>query len=208
MKLNLLIFLLLFYKTGCFCQQKDNNKQEVDYINSYIGTAEDKQGATMPFVGAPFAMTNFTPATCESTKGRMPYIYEDSTIMSFLGSHKPTVWMGEYGEVAVMPEIGDLKLSPQQRQLPFSHKDEIVSPYYYSVKMKAGKEKYIQTEIAATERCGIFRFTFPQSNVAHILVQAINIDDAPEPFFDANWTSKKNRLKLTSYINIDVERKK
>jgi predicted alpha-1,2-mannosidase len=53
----------------------------------------------------------------------------------------------------------------------------------------------------------MFRFTFPQSSVAHIVMQAINVDDQPEPFFDAYWNSKASRLKLTSYIHIDTEKK-
>jgi len=208
LKIKITFLLVINFVMISICstaQKTKKSRQEVDYVNSYIGTAEDKQGATMPFVGPPFAMTNFTAQTNESYQGRMQYIYEDSHIMGFMATHKPTVWMSDYGEVSVMPEVGNLIVQPQDRKLSFRHEDEIVSPYYYSVKMKVAEDKNIKTEIAATDRCGILQFTFPQADLAHIVVQAVNITDTPDPIWNSNASTKAKRLELKAYVKINRE---
>ena len=163
------------------------DKQAVEYVNPLIGTsfAGFKEGlgggGTMPCVGTPFAMTNFVAQTCENQIGRMPYVYEDTRIMGFLATHQPTVWMGDYGYVSVMPQIGDLKVLPEQRALHFSHSDEISTPQYYAVTLQAA-DRTIKGEIAAASRCGLFRFTFPASDRSRLIVQAINNTDSRKPF--------------------------
>ena len=193
----ILLFIFFIYANSAFSQKK----QEIDYVNSYVGTAEKGEGGLALSVGPPFTMTNFSPQTCENIISRMYYVYEDTSILGFIASHQPTVWMGDYGYVSVMPEIGELKLKPQERKLSFSHKDEIASPYYYSVKMKTDEKKIIKAEIAATERCGIFRFTFPESKKSHLVFQSINIDDKKD---EDGINSKENRAnKLTAFIKFD-----
>ena len=64
----------------------------------------------------------------------MAYVYDDKHIMGFLGSHQPTIWMGDYGYVSVMPQVGEtVKVLPEDRKMSFNHKDEKASPHYYSV---------------------------------------------------------------------------
>src|ERR1700710_898231 len=111
-------------------------------------------------------MTNFLAQTGENKMGRTSYVYEDKSIMGFLASHQPTVWMGDYGYVSVMPQIGELKLLPKDRALPFNHADEITHPYYYSVVLNAGNHQHIKGEIAAASRAAMFQFTFPASDNA------------------------------------------
>src|SRR3982750_16165 len=122
-KILLLLSLVLTVLTHCLAQKLPAPKQEVDYVNPLIGTAATgfakglDGGGTMPCVGTPFAMTNFVAQTGESKMSRMNYFYEDSSIIGFLASHQPTVWMGDYGYVSVMPQTGDLKVLPGQRRL-------------------------------------------------------------------------------------------
>ena len=138
-KIYFLLCLAFPPLTNCFAQKLPAAKQEVDYVNPLIGTAATgfakglDGGGTMPSVGTPFAMTNFVAQTGESKMSRMNYFYEDSSIIGFLASHQPTVWMGDYGYVSVMPQTGDLKVLPGQRRLAFNHAKEKSTPYYYSV---------------------------------------------------------------------------
>ena len=168
--------LLLFWMAYVPAQ----HKLEIDYVNPLIGTPSSgfmegrDGGGTMPCVGTPFAMTNFVAQTRENKISEMPYVYEDNTIQGFMATHQPTVWMGDYGYVSVMPQVGTLKLLPKDRALPFTHKEEISKPNYYSVSM-GNKEQRIKGEIAAASRCGIFQFTFPKSDESHIVIQGINI---------------------------------
>ncbi|MEO5997966.1 MAG: GH92 family glycosyl hydrolase [Chitinophagaceae bacterium] len=194
----------------CFAQKQPAKKKEVDYVNTIIGTpfagfAEGLEGGgTLPCVGQPYAMTNFLAQTGENKMGRTSYVYEDKTIMGFLASHQPTVWMGDYGYVSVMPQVGDLKLLPKDRALPFDHGNEITKPYYYSVLLDAGNNQQIKSEIAAASRAAIFRFSFPASEKAHLIIQGINLNPALK---DESNDYEDRIRKLKGYIKIDKEKK-
>ena len=205
MKKNLLLLTLLLYILINGIAQKPN-KQEVEYVNPLIGTAATgfakglDGGGTMPCVGPPFAMTNFVAQTGESLMSRMNYFYEDSSIIGFLASHQPTVWMGDYGYVSVMPQTGNLKVLPQERALKFSHKDEVSTPYYYSVLLNTANSQNIKAEMAAASRCAIFQFTFPSTQDAHIIIQGINLNPAIQHW--ANDYTERIK-KLRGYVKIN-----
>ncbi|MDB5231797.1 MAG: glycosyl hydrolase family 92 [Chitinophagaceae bacterium] len=202
-----LFFILFFSLTNCFAQK--SNTQEVDFVNPLIGTAYTgfakglDGGGTMPSVGPPFAMTNFVAQTGESRMNRMNYFYEDNTIIGFLASHQPTVWMGDYGYVSVMPQVGDLKVLPKQRALTFTHANEISTPYYYSVLLNAENGKTIKAEMASTSRSAIMKFTFPSSKNAHLIIQGINLN--PELTDWANDFTERIK-KLKGYVKVDVNK--
>ena len=83
----------------------------VDWVNTYIGTGGggSDYGGTMPFVTTPFGMTNWTAQTRQNRISVTSYAYEDDTISGFIGTHQPAIWMGDYGYVTLMPEIGPMQ---------------------------------------------------------------------------------------------------
>ena len=177
-------------------------KTPVDYVNSLIGTAWEGEGGTAPFVGKPFMMTNFLPQTRQNKMGSMAYVYEDKEIIGFMASHQPTVWMGDYGYVSLMPQSGEyIGYLPEERGLPYEHADEKATPYHYTVKMKTPKGGHIKGEITAASRAAIMRFTFPKKDKQHIVVQGINLN--PEL---ADWANDYGpRLnKIKGYIHVDT----
>ena len=146
----------------------------VDWVNLFIGTGSGPigYGGTMPFVTPPFGMTNWTAQTRQNKVSGVSYKYEDTTISGFIGTHQPAIWMGDYGYVTLMPEVDGIKTQPDERKLGFSHADEIARPDYYSVWMNAGSARRIRTEISATTRCALMRFTFPANSSSSIVVEA------------------------------------
>ena len=104
-----------------------SGRTPVDWVNPYIGTAGggNEYGGTMPLVTTPFGMTNWTAQTRQNRISVTSYAYEDSTISGFIGTHQPAIWMGDFGYVTIVPEIGDIKTTPEARQLKFAHADEI-----------------------------------------------------------------------------------
>lgn len=148
--------------------------ESIDWVNPLIGTARGKigYGGTMPFVTPPFGMTDWTPQTRQNKISVVSYNYDDKTVSGFMGTHQPAIWMGDYGYITLMPEIGALKTTPDARKLPFSHADEVSHPDFYSVALYAGDGKQIRTEMTATERCGYLRFTFPANTAGRVLVEA------------------------------------
>jgi predicted alpha-1,2-mannosidase len=153
--------------------QTSEAHDSVAQVNPYIGTGEGKigYGGTMPFVTTPFGMTNWTAQTRQNRLSVVSYNYGDTSISGFMGTHQAAIWMGDFGYLTLMPEIGELKTAPDERKLPYNHVDEITHPDYYSVLMQAGAAK-IRTEMTATERCAYLRFTFPAASDAKVIVEA------------------------------------
>lgn len=185
---------------GVFAQQKNKAFAEADAVNPLIGTPAKGKGGTMPSVGPPFAMTNFTAQTRENKMKAMPYVYEDTTIHGFIGTHQPTVWMGDYGYVSVMPQVGPLAVLPEQRKMKFSHQQETAKAYYYAVKMQNKQGALMGAEMAATERCGMMKFTYPAAKESHLIIQGINVNTAEDDFHNKS----NKRAKLKGYIYVDT----
>jgi predicted alpha-1,2-mannosidase len=150
--------------------------EPVDWVNTYIGTGVSGIGAdyggTMPLVTTPFGMTNWTPQTRQNRISVSSYAYEDNTISGFIGTHQPAVWMGDYGYVTLMPQLGKTFTTLEYRRLPFSHADEVTTPYYYSVKMGADPAHQIFAEMTATDHCAHLRFTFPANESGSVVLEA------------------------------------
>jgi predicted alpha-1,2-mannosidase len=169
-----MLWMLCLVGPGLVPALRAQSRSAIDWVNLYIGTGSGPigYGGTMPFVAAPFGMTDWTPQTRQNKVGTVSYKYEDPTISGFIGTHQPAIWMGDYGYVTLMPELGALKTTPDDRKLEFHHADEIVSPDYYSVWMNAGDGTRIRTEMTASTRCAYLRFTFPANRSSRILVEA------------------------------------
>ena len=126
--------------------------------------------------GVPFGMTQWSPSTsAPATKGVAPYLYGDSTLVGFRGSHWPSgSAMQDYGSVTLMPQADGLRPTPAERAVAFSHSDESASPSYYSVRMADD----ITVEMTGTARAGFMRFTFPSRDQRYVVIDS---DAAYEP---------------------------
>src|SRR5690348_5983008 len=172
-KLSLLLAYVL-YVTSCALSAQETTKSPVDWVNPYIGTAGpgSDYGGTMPLVTTPFAMTNWTAQTRQNIISVSSYNYGDTTISGFIGTHQPAIWMGDFGYVTLVPELDNIKTTPDTRKLGFARSDETTTPYYYSIVLDAGASRKIKAEITATDHCGYLRFTFPPNSRASVLVEA------------------------------------
>ncbi|MBS1820918.1 MAG: GH92 family glycosyl hydrolase [Acidobacteria bacterium] len=148
-------------------------KGNIDEVNTYIGTGSGPigYGGTMPFVTPPFGMINWTPQTRQNKLSVVSYKYEDANIQGFMGTHQPAIWMGDYGYITLVPQVGSLATTPEARQMAFKHADEITRPDYYSVWMTAKDGSRIRAEMTATERCSYMRFTFPKGAAGRVLAE-------------------------------------
>lgn len=170
-KLFPLVFALLPIAT--IAQQTTPPTTPVDYINPLMGTSSNpalSNGNTYPAIALPWGMNFWTPQTGKMGDG-WQYTYDATKIRGFKQTHQPSPWMNDYGMFSIFPETGKLKLNELQRGSWFSHKAEIVKPYYYSVYLA---DYDVTTELAPTERAANFRFTFPQSDSSHIIIDAFD----------------------------------
>jgi predicted alpha-1,2-mannosidase len=144
------------------------------YVNTLIGSKRSAAGygGTMPLVTPPFGMTSWTAQSRQNKISVTSYNYDDTTISGFIGTHQPAIWMGDFGYVTVIPQVGgELRTSPEARKMAFSHSSEVARPDYYAVTLGDG-DGAIRAEMTATERCGYLRFQFPRAGVARVLMEA------------------------------------
>src|SRR5204863_4705097 len=114
------------------------------YVNPLVGTQRSVTGygGTMPFVTAPFGMTDWTPQTRQNKISVTSYNYDDKTMSGFIGTHQPAIWMGDYGYVTIVPQMGPLRTTPAERSLEFNHSSETAGPDYYAVSLRtAGNQE-------------------------------------------------------------------
>jgi predicted alpha-1,2-mannosidase len=179
-----IFFILIVTFSGCI-SEKTKVKQPVDYVNPFIGTKESSErastdGRTHPGACVPFGMTKWIPANIDNQSDPYKYVedsarmrlYENITIkeevFGFRGSHYPNgSHMRDYGSYDFMPIVGDLKFTATERASKISHYREEASPGYYSVYLQDYKTN---VEITATERCGYFRFSYPDTNQVHLII--------------------------------------
>lgn len=89
----------------------------------------------IPSTAPPFAMTRWVAQTRQNYVSTTPYNHTDTTVHGFQATHQPAIWMGESGQVVVVPGLGHIKSVFNQRGMNFTHDDEVVSPSYYAVNL-------------------------------------------------------------------------
>lgn len=143
------------------------------YVDPYIGTGFHGHvfvGANVPFGAVQLGPTNIS----EGWDWCSGYHISDSTIIGFQHTHLSGTGIGDLGDISFMPTTGPINVyKGSNKDLKsgyvslFSHKDEVVKPGYYKVKLK----KYdIGVELTASTRVGMHKYTFPASKGAHILI--------------------------------------
>ena len=159
--------------------QKIFSQQLSEYVNPLIGTKGlFLYGRTTPFVTPPFGMTHWTPVTRKARIAVPLYNYFDTRIRGFRASHKPAMWMGDYGHVTLKPVIGYINEKRLKQTFFFSHCSEVSKPYYYSVNLITQKLSKIKTEMTATSRCGILMFHFPKNESPSVFIEASELPDS------------------------------
>ena len=125
-----------------------------EYVNPRIGTG----GHGHVFLGAnvPFGYVQLGPT--EHTRGWdwcSGYHDSDSILIGFGHQHLSGTGIGDLGDIALLPIT-----HRDQREVLFSHKDEDVSPGYYSIVLSDGGKPYVKVELTATLRTGMHCYTF------------------------------------------------
>lgn len=178
---KLLPLLPAFLLLSCSLQQSQT--EFVNYVEPRIGTTYsttttaslfgkggEELGQVIPAVLEPHGM-NFWTAQTEATEQKCisPYYYHSDKIQGFRNSH----WINggctqDYGSMTLMPLLDTLKCQPEDRASSFRREKEISTPYYYSVRLD---DYSILSEMSATSRAGIFRFTYDKAGKGYLVVQ-------------------------------------
>ena len=171
--------------------QAQGQEALVDLANPLMGTDSSYRlsyGNTYPAVAVPFGMNSWTPVTGEPGSG-WGYTYDAEKINGIKQTHQPSPWMNDYAAFSLFAETGPLRIREDERASWFSHKAEEARPYSYKVYLA---DYDVTAEVAPTGRAAQFRFTFPKSDDAHIILDAL--DGGSMVKVDA-----KNR-RITGYV--------
>ncbi|MCL1036812.1 GH92 family glycosyl hydrolase [Shewanella submarina] len=164
----------LFSCTGCSEQVEQKQPDSpLSLVNPLMGTDstfELSNGNTYPAIALPWAMNFWTPMTAPMGDG-WTYKYDDNKIRGIKQTHQPSPWLNDYGAFSLMAVTGELKFQEDARASWFSHKAEVARPNYYSVYLA---DYDVTAEVTPTERAAQFRFTFPQTDAAYILLDAFD----------------------------------
>ncbi len=178
-----------------------------ELVNPLMGTLSKvslSNGNTYPAIGLPWGMNLWSPQTGKMGDGWM-YTYDADKIRGFKQTHQPSPWMNDYGQFAIMPTVGKIKINQDERASWFSHKSEVAKPYYYSVYLA---DADVTTELAPTERAAIFQFTFPESDSSFIVIDAIDkgsyVKVIPEENKIIGYSTRYRRGNLTNFKNYFV----
>lgn len=165
-RITLLIIAISFLLFSCSTQK--NEKQDLaQHVNPFIGTGG--HGHTYPGAIAPFGMIQNSPDTrMDSWDGCSGYHISDSTILGFSLTHLTGTGCNDYGDFRFAPVTGKPSCNSKEYCSSFKHENEVAKAGYYSVVL----DKYItKVELTAGERVAMQRYTFPQTNDAHIIVE-------------------------------------
>jgi len=165
---------LLFLTAGSArAQAPAPARDPVQWVNPLIGTDSKpslSNGNTYPAICRPWGMNFWMPQTGKMGNG-WAYQYSADKIRGFKQTHQPSPWMNDYGQFALMPTTGKRVFEEDARASWYSHKAELATPYYYRVYLA---DYDVTTEIAPTERAARFRFTFPKTDSAYVVLDALD----------------------------------
>lgn len=143
------------------------------YVNTLMGTQSSYElsaGNTYPAVAMPWGMNFWTPRTGKMGDG-WTYTYDAHKIRGIKQTHQPSPWINDYGQFDIMATVGSPVFDEEKRASWFSHKGEDAQPHYYKVYLA---DYDVVAEVTPTERAAMFRFTFPQTDSANVVVDAFD----------------------------------
>ncbi len=161
------LFLLLTVFSASICTAQE----PVDWVNPFIGSTN--YGTTNPGAIVPRGMVSVVPFNVAGNSKlnkhdkdagwwSTPYSWDNKYFTGYSHVNLSGVGCPELGVILLMPTTGEL--NTDFREYGSEMSEQVAHPGYYSTFLN----KYnILTEVSATERSGISRFTFPagQSNI-------------------------------------------
>lgn len=150
----------------------------LSYVDPLIGTEGDgsEYGGLMPYIGVPFASAQWTAMTRLNEVSCLSYNSSDSLLLGFIASRQPAIWMGDWGQVSLMPQNGPVDMDYRTR----GQRIEAEEYTPYSGYVSAGG---VGTWFSALEHSAIFEF----SDVRNLVIDASRLsggrysDSRPHP---------------------------
>ncbi len=137
------------------------------HVNPFIGTGG--HGHTFPGATVPYGMVQLSPDTRidGSWDGCGGYHYDDSTIYGFSHTHLNGTGVSDYGDILLMPTMGEPSFDNKIYSSTFSHTNENASTGFYAVKLD---KHNIDVRLSTSTRVGFHEYTFNKDGQANIIL--------------------------------------
>ncbi|WP_415060173.1 GH92 family glycosyl hydrolase [Flavobacterium sp.] len=137
------------------------------YVNPFIGTGGT--GHTFPGATVPYGMVQLSPDTRidGSWEGCSGYHYSDNRIYGFSHTHLNGTGVSDYGDILLMPTMGEPSFDNKIYSSTFSHANEKASAGFYAVKLD---KHNIDVRLTTSTRVGFHEYTFNESGLANIIL--------------------------------------
>ncbi len=171
MNLSKKITLVLILACTILCSFSQQNLSQ--YVNPFIGTGG--HGHTFPGAVLPFGMVQLSPDSRVdgSWDGCSGYHYSDSVVYGFSHTHLSGTGVSDWGDILLMPLLGQPTMDNKLYSSKFSHQNEKASAGYYQVFLQKDK---INAELTTTLRTGIHKYTFPKTPKVNLIVDLLHRD--------------------------------
>lgn len=155
------------YFLFCFLSYFSFAQNYHQYVNPFIGTGG--HGHTFPGATLPFGMVQLSPDTRidGSWDGCSGYHYSDSIMYGFSHTHLNGTGVSDYGDILLMPTMGEVAFEPQSYASKFSHETEKASAGYYAVHLS---DYDIDVELTASTRVGFHKYIFNKTGETSIIL--------------------------------------
>ncbi|MFN3755418.1 MAG: GH92 family glycosyl hydrolase [Flavobacterium sp.] len=137
------------------------------YVNPFIGTGGT--GHTFPGATVPYGMVQLSPDTRidGSWEGCSGYHYSDNRIYGFSHTHLNGTGVSDYGDILLIPTMGEPSFDNMDYSSTFSHANEKASAGFYSVKLD---KHNIDVRLTTSTRVGFQEYTFNENGLANIIL--------------------------------------
>jgi predicted alpha-1,2-mannosidase len=157
-------FLIAFaFLTTTISQAQDF----AQHVNPFIGTGG--HGHTFPGATVPYGMVQLSPDTRidGSWDGCGGYHYSDNIIYGISHTHLNGTGVSDYGDIMLMPTMGEPSFDNKIYSSPFSHANEKASAGFYAVKLD---KHNIDVRLTTSTRVGFHEYTFTKDGQANIIL--------------------------------------
>ena len=138
-----------------------------EYVNPFIGTGG--HGHTYPGATVPFGMVQLSPDTRidGSWDGCSGYHYSDSVIYGFSHTHLNGTGVSDFGDIMLMPTMGEISFDNKIYSSTFSHSNEKATAGFYDVKLD---KHNIDVSLTTSTRVGFHQYTFNNDGQANVIL--------------------------------------
>jgi predicted alpha-1,2-mannosidase len=155
--------IALAFLTTTISQAQDFAK----HVNPFIGTGG--HGHTFPGATVPYGMVQLSPDTRidGSWDGCGGYHYSDNLIYGFSHTHLNGTGVSDYGDIMLMPTMGEPSFDNKVYSSTFSHVNEKASAGFYSVKLD---KHNIDVRLTTSTRVGFHEYMFNKDGQANVIL--------------------------------------